>query len=141
MLHDGTVYAVDNATIASNVRRSRVRRGLALGGDVYQTPSLTAPWVTGSGRSFSINGTQISETNITFTGILATNQKWLIEFDVSGYTAGNLTVKNTASSLVAISANGSYSLEFENLSDIDLLFSADAGLVATVDIISIKRIR
>lgn len=131
----------DDQYVAHLVRHSKSRRGKILSGDKYFAPQTVGlVWLNPSDRVFSLNGSQLASTALTWTNIFDKGSIWTINFSVSSYVTGNIVFSNSESTSAAITANGDHSIELTNYEDLDLLLTADALFNGVVTISTIKRL-
>ena len=131
----------DEQYVSHLVRNSRSRRGKLLSGDKYFDPqTIGLVWVDAGGRLFTINGTQVADTSIVWNGLFDEASTWIIDFTVSSYIAGSVTVGNTEDASAAITANGNYSIELSNYEDFTLSLTANSTFNGAVTINTVKRV-
>lgn len=126
----------DDPYVAHLVRHSKSRRGKLLSGDKYFNPqTIGLVWTNPSDRVYSINGTQVADSLITWTNLFDESSLWFIDVTISSYVAGSLDIGGSA-----ITANGTYTVEIDNADNLDLVFTANTTLNATVTINTVKRL-
>lgn len=131
----------DDQYVAHLVRHSKSRRGKVLSGDKYFDPqTIGLVWLNPSDRVFSLDGTQVAPTALTWTDVFDKGSTWTIDFTVSSYIAGNVVFSNSEDTSAAIVANGDYSIELVNAEDFDLILTADALFNGVITISTIKRL-
>lgn len=131
----------DDQYVAHLVRHSKSRRGKLLSGDKYFNPqSVGLVWVNPSDRVFTLNGSQVAVTSLSWSDLFDTGSVWAIDFTISSYVAGQVVISNTEYTSSAITANGNYLIELVNSQDFDLSFSANDLFNGSITINTIKRL-
>lgn len=131
----------DDQYVAHLVRNSRSRRGKVLSGDKYFDPqTIGLVWLNPSDRVFSLDGSQVAPTALTWSNVFDEASIWVIDLNVSSYVAGEIIFSNSEDSVAAITANGDHSIELDNYEDFDLLLTANALFDGIVTISTIKRL-
>ena len=107
--------------------------------------STSSGWTLGDGWSISggtasSDGTQAAASNLTQSSVYAIGSRYKITFDISGRSAGNLTVyAGAGANTGTINADGSYEYYLTAAGDSTLYIQASASFVGSVDNVTVTQ--